>query len=553
MQRKQLIAPLLALSFALGALPGCAGDAPASEPPAGSDVGPGADLDRASDLAADSDLGAAADVAAARDLAPPLDSATALDAVLPVDLARPADLTPPADLALGADLAAPADQGGDLGPEPDGGPPWQPPLTPEFCGAPPYVWRDPATVGRPVDFAPGPVPQVPGAQLDLLLSEAGYPWMTPVRSGVAIYYLRYTSQDRGQVVEGTAVVGVPTDLPDPGPLPVALWLHGTTGMADACAPSHEALDALVAPALLASRGYLAVAPDYLGMRGFGPPSAPGTFSHYLVAEQVALGSLDALRAALAATAADPATPAGDPARVIVLGGSQGGHAALFVDRYLEHYAPELHLLAVAAVVPPSDLLGLTRWGTSHWGPTTGALAFAIAAMHDWYGRTVPLEQALTDLAPQHIASTIQTLMSAGCDAGDVFDGLESFDQVYPPAFREAASEGRWEDLEPFACWLRANSVRTSAVASTRDVPLLTTYAEGDTLVVTEAVFSDAAWLCEQGRRVETVTCAGESHTGGARAALPYVFRWLDERAAGQDWDPARICQPSPPQDCDLLR
>ena len=60
-------------------------------------------------------------------------------------------------------------------------------------------------------------------------------------------------------------------------------------------------------------------------------------------------------------------------RVVFVGGSQGGHAALWVDLLAPYYAPELNLLGGVATVPPADLYGQSaRALTSVVDATAGA-------------------------------------------------------------------------------------------------------------------------------------------------------------------------------------
>src|SRR5690606_3781338 len=91
-------------------------------------------------------------------------------------------------------------------------------------------------------------------------------------------------------------------------------------------------------ALLASYGYVAVAPDYLGLKNYGDPT--GFLNPALVGQPTAVASIDAVRAALRL---EPEERGGlcVPASFVAVGGSQGGHAALWVDRLAPHYAREL--------------------------------------------------------------------------------------------------------------------------------------------------------------------------------------------------------------------
>ncbi len=84
-------------------------------------------------------------------------------------------------------------------------------------------------------------------------------------------------------------------------VPVLVMMHGTTGVSDPCAPSRNLDDdesdnfglAMVL-SLIASNGYIVVAPDYIGLKASGTPS---TEAHpYLVGEVAANGAWNSVRA-----------------------------------------------------------------------------------------------------------------------------------------------------------------------------------------------------------------------------------------------------------------
>ena len=127
-----------------------------------------------------------------------------------------------------------------------------------------------------------------------------------------LYHSR-SEQDRDIAVSGFAVV--PTAAPE-GERGVYAWAHGTVGLGDECAPSHEVRDNLPPfGGQQIERGAVLVATDY---EGVGTPGVP-TFSG--VAEGQAV--LDSVRA----TTALPNV--GSTGAVVVAGHSQGGPAALF--------------------------------------------------------------------------------------------------------------------------------------------------------------------------------------------------------------------------------
>ncbi len=129
----------------------------------------------------------------------------------------------------------------------------------------------------------------------------------------------------------------------PGGWPVVSYAHGTTGLADHCAPSRAGLSRLerehVSRWLAA--GYVVAATDYEGLASAGPHP-------YFNGEAVADDVIDIVRAAR-----------GLDARVsrtwLVTGFSQGGHAALFVGLVASRYAPDLDFRGTVALAPPVHL------------------------------------------------------------------------------------------------------------------------------------------------------------------------------------------------------
>ena len=105
-------------------------------------------------------------------------------------------------------------------------------------------------------------------QLDLWLQLNGLGWLTPTRHDVTTWRIRYSTQDRGEIVEASALVSVP-NVAQGTALGTVLWTHPTSGFTDACAPSVNAVEGLAPPIVQAARGYVAVAPDYLGLLAGG--------------------------------------------------------------------------------------------------------------------------------------------------------------------------------------------------------------------------------------------------------------------------------------------
>ena len=142
-----------------------------------------------------------------------------------------------------------------------------------------------------------------------------------------------------------------------GPVPAAerrvlAYTHGTVGVASNCAPSlltrsDEQPLFLEGGAAFLAAGYVIAASDYQGLGTPGP-------SPYLVGDSEAMNELDIARAAHNLAAAHAGT------RFAVWGHSQGGHAALFTGQLAASYAPELHLVGVAAGGPAPNLIDLFK-------------------------------------------------------------------------------------------------------------------------------------------------------------------------------------------------
>lgn len=424
-----------------------------------------------------------------------------------------------------------------------------------LCGMPAYSLVPRAEVGKLVDWQEIPLLNLSAAAIDELLAGKGYESLSPLPYGSRVIRFRYTTQDRGKLVEATATLGVPANaaLPDVE-LPFTMFLHGTTGFSDPCAPSRT-LDGQAPAALLAALGFVTVAPDYIGMVGDG--GTPSTTTHgYLVGEQVAFGSWDALRAA-EQLLAELALPIRTGKTAALWGGSQGGHAALFTELYAPYYAPEYVVPGVVASVPPSELLSLTRIAMESFSEPTVAFSAVLATMRKWYGAPADLGQVFTNTAPYFFADNLEGelfLTGSACDTGASFKDIENkpelqtVDTFFLPEFSQAVLDGRWDELAPWTCYLNEGSLATSSVAPRRHTPTLMVYAENDTLVVTAPMREDFDRLCSQGYELMFLECQGAQHSEGATWSLREQADWLRDRIAGKPL-PAGMCQRSAPTCC----
>lgn len=408
------------------------------------------------------------------------------------------------------------------------------------CGLPDYDLLATADMGEVLDWEKHA--DLPSQTIDTLLEAQGFEAFVPVEFGASVYKIRYRTQDRGAAVEATGFVAFPMgDAVEERP--TVLWAHGTTGFTDMCAPTATQ-DGFGIPAVLAGLGFVTVAPDYLGMNGWGEPA--GFIHPYIVPEPTALASLDSLRALFRFAADTGESPTSTPGEDIVLfGASEGGFATLWADRIAPYYAPEFKIVANVASVPPTDALGLTKHGATVFGPTTGALAAAIVGGHAWHQLSEPLNTVLTD----QVATDLPALMAMECGPGFP-DGVTETNEVYQQAFIDALVAEDFDALGVVGCVLRQATLRLSEIPLAVQTPTLVVQGETDDLVYTPVIRDDLPLLCDAGYVLEHFECAGLGHTDAAIASLPFVIDWAKARLAGEPLD--EPCVVHQPVDCAAL-
>jgi predicted esterase len=164
--------------------------------------------------------------------------------------------------------------------------------------------------------------------------------------GTRVVYRGVGHDGARRAVSGS--VFVPVGSAPPSGWPVVSYAHGTTGLADHCAPSRVGLTRRerehVARWLAA--GYAVAATDYEGLATPGPHP-------YFNGEAVADDVIDIVRAARNLNDRIGRT-------WLVAGFSQGGHAALYTGLMASRYAPELDFRGTIALAPPVHMPRLVR-------------------------------------------------------------------------------------------------------------------------------------------------------------------------------------------------
>jgi pimeloyl-ACP methyl ester carboxylesterase len=241
-----------------------------------------------------------------------------------------------------------------------------------------------------------------------------------------------------------------------------------------------------------------VATDYEGLGAEGPHP-------YLVGASEGRAVLDAVRAAsqIEGSGVAPTSP------VLLLGFSQGGHAALFAAELAPTYAPDLDVRAVAAVAPVGD----PRQFWDRAAEREDQVGVAATMAYGFSAAYSDLDPAdvLTDEAVESLA-----LVEAAC-IGDVVD----------------ADGGPGDDLIPrtpdqadgWAAALAENAAGRVPLG----LPVLLAQGDQDDIVYPESGDALAERLCQNGDLVEYRRVTGADHGDIPPAG---AIDWLTDRLAG---------------------
>jgi hypothetical protein len=251
-----------------------------------------------------------------------------------------------------------------------------------------YRWTD------AMPAAPGVLLRQEQLEPALSLPEAG--------SALRILYTSRSGIDDRTMVAVSGALFLPKGEPPAGGWPLAVWAHGTTGIADVCAPSssprsprdRQYLDEWI------KAGFAVVASDY---QGLGTPGLH-PYSNYRAASY---SVLDSIRVATGGRFPIAAAS-------VLVGQSQGAATVVAAAGHALKYAPELAIKGVIATGPPNLSRSAIESGLA-WSATdamvTGAYAmigFELAQLHS----ELPAEAVFT---PEGMA--LHDLVKTTCLAG----------------------------------------------------------------------------------------------------------------------------------------
>lgn len=308
-----------------------------------------------------------------------------------------------------------------------------------------------------------------------------------------VLYRSRTAEDGVAVVSG--IVAVPEGEPPPGGFPVLAWAHGTTGIDDRCAPSRRGAGAVPFLREHLEAGYVVAATDYEGL------GTPGIHP-YLVAESEARSVLDSVRAARHLLGPDVASP-----RFVVLGHSQGGHAALAAAERATSWTPDLELVGTAALAPIADLEQVIP----ELFDSTIGLALGIYVAAGW-------PAAHPELSPSDL------LTSEGVDLLDRATGtcIGSMGDVVGGEDVEDLRVRRPTEVRRWAERIRENTIHAAAVHG----PVLVAQGGRDGIVPPRLVDRLVRQLCAAGTPLRFFSHGTADHNTIVGASLASVHRWF---------------------------
>jgi len=314
----------------------------------------------------------------------------------------------------------------------------------------------------------------------------------------AILY-RSTGLD-GEPIAVSGLVTKRDSWPSDAPRPILAIAHGTTGLADVCAPSRDPvkrLEVIAAGFPAADDGWIVVATDYAGLGTPGPhpyidgPSAGRAVLHSIIAAQQLEGA-----------------DAGD--RAALQGISQGGHATLWAAQLAAMEAPDLDIVGAVAAAPAGDLIAIADWARSG-GETPDSWVNTLTLAVAWsqsYG--LPLDQLLN---ADGLAAAPR--LETECRPDPAGQPLDLSNEIQPA----------WD----------AAMVANSPGAVAASMPILYLQGTADEQIPVESARVTLARLCAVGDTVDYREIPDADHAGSlyGAARLAEARAWLADRLAGR--------------------
>jgi pimeloyl-ACP methyl ester carboxylesterase len=349
---------------------------------------------------------------------------------------------------------------------------------------------------------PSDLPRQPGA---LLRSEPLKDAVLP--AGMRGWRILYTTT----VDDNTPATAVATvfasNSSQQGPHPVIAWDHGTTGLVQKCMPSLFSDPAFGIPWCnrIVRTSWVVIETDYSFTEKGGPHP-------YLIGEGEARATLDAVRAArkMSELSIDK--------RMVVWGYSQGGHAALWTGIVGPRYAPELEIVGVAAIAPPTNIeriLAMSADVEKMFGPY-------IALAYSRFYSDIKFEQVIR---PEALDAARQIVNLCDSFPPEEVEHIETLSKTFDgPALATSSNKALQARLEQ-------NTPDRSINA-----PVVIAQGLSDAVVPANATKEYVEERCSAGQRLEYWTFAGRDHFTIAGPGAPLedlLIKWTTARFANE--------------------
>lgn len=322
-------------------------------------------------------------------------------------------------------------------------------------------------------------------------------------SGWRVLYRSTTGDGAPAVVSGMVLAPAGDALE--GGRPVVAWAHGTTGIADRCAPSATGNlfydDYGQVGRDLLDQGFVVAATDY---HGLGTPGVH-TYHH---SEELAHATIDSVAAAHDLADVGPLRP-----EWFVVGHSEGGLAALATDAVADEALPELDYRGAMVAAPTPDL------GT--YAPFMFEIegrGYAVLLLEAVAGVAPDLDPAVA-LSPE--AASREALVTHGCWE----EAVPGFDDI--PAERMLAEPDVGQRLAAvLAVWAAYDPATVAG-------PMLVVQGEADDSVLPPITAQLVDDLCAHRSTIEYRTYAGAGHDEVMAASSADAAAWMAARMAGE--------------------
>jgi pimeloyl-ACP methyl ester carboxylesterase len=321
--------------------------------------------------------------------------------------------------------------------------------------------------------------------------------------GGTAYRIMYLSESlEGDPIVVTGIASVPTAEAPDGGRPQITVSHGTTGIADECAPSKDPARtefSLVSGTL--GDEFLVAATDYEGL------GTPGRHP-YLVGESEGRSSIDALLAARQL----PGAEGGD--RFAIAGYSQGGHGALWTSQVAAEWAPDIEVVGTFAGAPASEIDVILA--AAPYLPQAGFAYMVVAG----FGAAYPEATAESYLTPEGVE--LLDAVDEGC-------AQDTFAAVAGKSPRDLIRE----DAPGSELWTTLAEENNGGTEKTNDAPTIVIHSEQDGTV--PPAFSEMLLerMCGLGQVVERRMLPTGGHGDAAIPAYDLALDWIEARFADE--------------------